>query len=150
ENPRRILEHEVADGNFLPEDDREFLGLKKLKHALLREKIGSEERRGVEFQDFELPHNLFCRTSAGELVPGGNVSVMVLIPTGYSKAKLDSWYLSPTVFLANGQQPDRANSEQELFGRKWQFWSRHLDECAWRDGIDGLETYLQYIRKGLR
>ena len=140
----------MVDGSFLPEDDQEFLRVKGLKHVPLREKIGNEERRGVEFPGFELPPNLFRRSAAGALVPGGDVSVMVLIPKGYSKAKLDSWYVSPPVFLANGQQPDRANSETELFGRKWQFWSRHLADDEWRDGVDGLETYLQYIRVGLR
>jgi len=54
------------------------------------------------------------------------------------------------VYLANGQAANCAGSEAELFGRKWQFWSRHLTDAEWRDGIDGLETYLQYVQSGLR
>jgi hypothetical protein len=139
----------MADGSFLPEDDQDFLRLKAIKHALLQEDANGEKRYGVEFLDFPLPGNLYLRKD-NILTAGGNVSLMVLIPKGYAKARLDSWYVLPAVFLANGQPADRAGGETALFGRTWQFWSRHLSDSEWRDGIDGLETYLQYIRSGLR
>lgn len=139
----------MADGSFLPEDDQDFLRLKGIKHVLLEEDVGGDKRRGVEFPDFVLPPNLYVRKD-GNLIAGASVSVLVLIPKGYAKTQLDSWYVLPAVFLAGGQAADRANGESELFGRKWQFWSRHLAAGEWREGIDGLETYLQYIRSGLR
>jgi Prokaryotic E2 family E len=139
----------MADGSFLPEEDQDFLRAKSLKHALLREEVGTEERRGIEFLDFLLPPNLYLRKE-GALVAGGNVSLLVVIPKGYAKVRLDSWYVSPPVYRADGSPADCAGSESDLFGRKWQFWSRHLTESEWRDGADGLEVYLQYIRSGLR
>lgn len=140
----------MPDGGFLPEEDQDFLRLKSIKHALLEEATPDGEKRyGVEFLEFPLPTNLFRREGA-VLVPGGTVNVLVLIPKGYSKVRLDSWYVQPFVYLAGGQTAECAGGESELFGRKWQFWSRHLTEAEWRVGIDGLETYLQYIRSGLR
>jgi len=140
----------MADGNFLPEEDQVYLRAKTIPHSLLREMIGpQEDRRGIEFPDFQLPANLFQRRD-GQLVAGGSVSVLVLIPKGYAQVRLDSWYVSPPVFLANGSSADRAGSEVQLFGRRWQFWSRHLQDGEWRAGIDGLETYLQYVHAGLR
>lgn len=140
----------MAGGSFLPEDDQDFLRVKGIKHTLREEDVGNgEKRRGVEFPEFALPPNLCLRKNGG-LVAGGTVDVLVLIPLGYAKTRLDSWYVSPAALLASGQLPDRANSEAVLFGRTWQFWSRHLADGEWREGVDGLETYLQYIRGGLR
>lgn len=139
----------MADGNFLPEVDRDFLAIKEIQYVCHVEEHGGEQRRGVEFLNFALPSNLFTRKD-GALVPAEVASVLVLIPKGYAAVRLDSWYLSPGVFLANGQPANCAGSEQQLFSRTWQFWSRHLVDADWRDGIDGLETYLDYIRAGLR
>jgi hypothetical protein len=140
----------MADGNFLPEEDLDYLASKALPHRLLEETLpNGEKRRGIEFSEFQLPPNLYVRRD-GELVAGAKVSLMVMIPKGYQETKLDSWYVSPNVYLANGCPADRANGEADLFGRRWQFWSRHLVDHEWRAGIDGLETYLQYIKVGLR
>jgi hypothetical protein len=140
----------MADGSFLPEDDQDFLQLKGIKHALHEEDVpGGEKRRGVEFLEFPLPPNLYTRQD-GNLVATANVSILVLIPKGYAKTKLDSWYIHPAVFLSGGQTANCAGVESDVFGRKWQFWSRHLADGEWREGIDGLETYLQYIHGGLR
>jgi hypothetical protein len=139
----------MSEACFLPEDDQEFLKSKGLKFSLLRETIGAEERRGIEFSEFTVPSNLFRREN-GMLVPGAIVSLLVLIPKGYSRVRLDSWYIAPAVFLANGEAAINAGSESELFGRRWQFWSRHLGDNEWRDGVDGLRTYLQYVHAGLR
>jgi E2/UBC family protein E len=141
----------MATASFLPEDDQDFLQIKGIKHTLHEEDIGNGERRyGVEFIEQPLPPNLYVRSGNGHLVPGSTVSVLVLIPKGYAKTQLDSWYVFPAVFLGDGQAADRANGEAALFGRTWQFWSRHLASGEWREGVDGLETYLQYIRSGLR
>lgn len=139
----------MADGNFLPEADQDFLLAKEINYDLLSEQAGDELRRGVEFLDFPLPENLFIRKD-GQLLGGQTVSVMVLIPKGYDKARLDSWHVWPPAFLANGQPANCASAETTLFSRPWQFWSRHLDAKDWREGIDGLETYFNYIQSGLR
>jgi hypothetical protein len=140
----------MTDEPFLPEDDQDFLRKKGVPHRFHSEGQGDALRRAIEFVDFTVPPNLFKRDANGPIVPACKAHILVLIPKGYSKAKLDSWYVQPALMLANGTLVDRANSQQDMFGRSWQFWSRHLDEKEWRPGIYGLETYLQYIRAGLR
>lgn len=135
--------------NFLPEDDQDFLRLKAIAHRLLSDGDGPDARRAVEFPGFQLPPNL-CQRQNGALVPGGTATLMVLIPRGYAKTRLDSWYVKPNLFLPCGGLIDCASSEADLFGDTWQFWSRHLTDDEWRPDVDGLETYLQYIRSGLR
>jgi hypothetical protein len=76
--------------------------------------------------------------------------ILVLIPKGYSKTKLDSWYVRPALKLSNGLPVAATGDDQDLFQQKWQFWSRHLDDKEWRPGTDNIEIYLQYIRAGLR
>jgi len=139
----------MTEANFLPEDDQDFLRLKAISHRLLSEGSGQNIRRAVAFPGFQVPSNL-CQKQNGLLVPGGTTTVLVLIPTGYAKTKLDSWYVRPGLFMPGGGLIDRAGSEADLFGDKWQFWSRHLDDGEWRPDVDGLETYIQYIRAGLR
>jgi Prokaryotic E2 family E len=140
----------MTDEPFLPEDDQDFLRKRGVSHRFHTEGQGDALRRAIEFIDFAIPPNLFRRDTSASVVPAGTANILVLIPKGYSKAKLDSWYIRPALVLANGGFVDRANSEQDLFGQSWQFWSRHLDEHEWRPGVDGLEIYLQYIRAGLR
>lgn len=136
--------------NFLPEDDQDFLSRKAIKHRLLSEGENPNERRAVVFSEIEVPSNLCQRHTDGRLVAGGSADILVLIPKGYAKTRLDSWYVKPNLYLPGGDFIDRAGSETSLFGDTWQFWSRHLAEEEWRPDIDGLETYLQYIRAGLR
>lgn len=134
---------------FLPEDDQVFLAQKSLRYSLREEPASQDVRRGVEFPEFEVPANL-ARKENGQPVAGGHVRLLVLIPSGYPKVRLDSWYVSPGLFHLDGREVDRANGQQVLFGENWQFWSRHLTNEEWRADSDGLETYLQYIRSGLR
>jgi hypothetical protein len=133
---------------FLPEADQEFLAHKGLRYELKSELPG-DERRAIEFPDFEVPANLARRDGAA-LVPGGTARLLVLVPTGYAKVKLDSWYTFPRLYLLDGREVDRATGSQDMFGVSWQFWSRHLTDAEWRADVDGLETYLQYIRAGLK
>lgn len=140
----------MSDTFFLPEDDQDYLRRKAIPYRLRSEGQGDALRRAVEFTDFIIPPNLFKRDGAGQLVPAGTANVLVLIPKGYAKTKLDSWYLKPALLRADGGFADRATGQPDLFGESWQFWSRHLEDAEWRPGTDGLEIYLQYIRAGLR
>lgn len=135
--------------NFLPEEDQTFLRERSIPYQLLTEQVAGEARRGIAFLNIEIPSGL-CHQQGGALVAGGYATVLVLIPKGYSKTRLDSWYVDPPLVQADGKSIDRATGLQPLFGRDWQFWSRHLTDQEWRPDVDGLETYLQYIRAGLR
>ena len=134
--------------NFLPAEDQDFLRDKQIAYELLREGSCAEGARGILFTSFQTPSNLFANDN-GKLVAAPAVDLMVPIPKGYARTRLDSWYVWPRLYLANGQTADRAGSETSMFGRPWQFWSRHLTDSEWREG-DGFETYLQYIKSGLR
>jgi len=136
--------------NALPEEDVEYLQNKGVKYELVAEKDpNGNERRGVLFPDFEVPGNLGTRKD-GTFVSCEHCELLIIIPQGYATTRLDSFYTIPHLKRKDGSEPDRANSETKLFGRSWQFWSRHLDEKDWRVGIDGLSTYCSYIAGELR
>lgn len=136
--------------SFLPEEDQEFLDGNEIKYQLLIEKMpNGAERRGVLFPGFALVGNLRMQ-KGGTWVPCGACDLLVLIPDGYSTSKLDSFYTSPRLKRSDGNDPNRASGETQVFGRSWQFWSRHIDDKEWRVGVDGLRTYLCYVRSELR
>ncbi|MEI9951914.1 MAG: E2/UBC family protein [Pseudomonadota bacterium] len=135
---------------FLPEDDRIYLAEKEIRYELFSEETGpGSTRDAVMFPQFEFEGALF-RLDGNLLVPAVRGDLLILIPSGYATTKLDSFYTIPRLKRADGTEPSAASGEQELFARKWQFWSRHLDDKDWRDGIDGLSTYLEYVRRELR
>jgi hypothetical protein len=136
--------------SFLPEEDREFLADKGIKHQLMTEKTADgAERCGVVFPEFAFGGNLRVQ-SENALVVCGSCDVLVLIPAGYSTTKLDSFYTLPRLRRPDGTDPQSTSPENPLFENVWQFWSRHLDDKDWRVGIDGLCTYINYIRRELR
>lgn len=136
--------------SFLPEEDQEFLGENGIKYQELLEKMpNSQERRGVLFSGFSFSSNL--RTmNGGSLVKAEACDLLVVIPDGYSTTKLDSFYTIPKLKSADGRDPQNATVDSVLFGKSWQFWSRHLDNNDWRVGIDSLRTFISYIRGELR
>jgi hypothetical protein len=132
--------------NFLPEDDVAYLAAKALKYELRSETApDGTVRRGVVFPEFSFHGRLFrSRESALESI--SQCELLVVIPTGYSTTKLDSFYTFPHLKRHDGADPDRATGQEMWFGQTRQFWSRHLADGDWRNGIDGLETYLRYVR----
>jgi len=137
--------------NFsLPEDDKEYLDNKALKYELLTESLPNNmERHGVLFPSFEFTGNLFV-TEDSQLTQCRTCQLLILIPDGYATTKLDSFYTNPRLKRADGLEPDRATAENEFFGRKWQFWSRHLQDGEWRPGVDGLNTFILYVLRELK
>jgi hypothetical protein len=135
--------------SFLPEEDQEFLDSNGIKYELLTESSGGAERRGVLFPGFGIAGNLWMQKE-GALVVCESCDLLVLVPDGYATTKLDSFCTLPRLKRPDGGDPQAANGEMTLFERAWQFWSRHLDDKEWRVGIDGLRTYLSYIRGELR
>lgn len=136
---------------FLPEDDLEFLSLKQVPFEEIAEtQPGVGHRRGVIFRSLSFEGRLHVRGADGSWAPCASCDVLILIPTGYATTRLDSFYTVPQLALPGGGPPNCATTETTLFGRQWQFWSRHLADGEWRPGVDGLETYLQYIRRELK
>jgi Prokaryotic E2 family E len=136
--------------SFLPEDDRAYLSAKQISYEPKEEKLPDGTiRRGVVFPTFVLGANLY-QVEATRLILCAVARVLIIIPKGYATTRLDSFYTSPRLKRADGTEPNRATGNETLFGEKWQFWSRHLTKGEWRPGIDGLETYLQYVTVELR
>lgn len=136
--------------NFLPEDDLDYLQSKALAFEPLMEDLPDGKiRRGVRISDFKIPGNLRCYEN-GAISPRETCDLLVIIPDGYATTKLDSFYTSPWLKRPDGANPDRATGETPMFGRTWQFWSRHLDDNDWRVGVDGLATFLNIIQSELR
>jgi hypothetical protein len=130
---------------FLPEDDRTYLLEKQIVFEAKEETLPDQTiRRGVIFPTFTLGAQLY-ESVGGQLALCPIAKVLVLVPKGYSTTKLDSFYTSPHLKRPDGKDPDRATGSEQLFGEQWQFWSRHLADGEWRPGIDGFDTYLQYI-----
>ena len=135
---------------FLPKADRDYLQTKGIDFELRVERIpDGSERKGVVFPQFDFEGELYSIVD-GKPLKVAQCMLLILIPSGYATTKLDSFYSSPGLRRADGGMPAQAASEQELFGVRWQFWSRHLEDKEWRVGVDGLETYLQYVRAALR
>ena len=83
-------------------------------------------------------------------MPCVSCDLLILIPSGYPTTKLDSFYTIPRLKRPDGTDPAAANGENELFGKKWQFWSRHLDDKDWVPDRDGLNSYISYVHQALR
>jgi len=77
-----------------------------------------------------------------------SVDLLVRIPAGYPNARLDMFWTSPQVLLANRQTPRTANVNEVHGGRNWQRWSRHWTS-PWRPGTDGLDTFIASVRNEL-
>jgi hypothetical protein len=136
--------------SFLPEEDVEFLDGNGITYELLSETMPDGTlRRGVLLPRFAFAGNLRTQKD-GAWVPCGTCDLLILIPDGYATTKLDSFYTLPRLKRVDGADPQNANGECQLFGKTWQFWSRHLDDRDWRVGIDGLRTFLTYVRGELR
>lgn len=78
------------------------------------------------------------------------VELLIQVPDGYPDAKLDMWWVFPSVtFSATNAEPHGSEQKQPFSaftpepGRVWQRFSRHPN---WRVGVDDLHTYLTTIR----
>ena len=136
--------------SFLPEEDQEFLESNGIVHEPVTEKTpDGTERRGVLFPGFAFTSNLHTMQN-GALAPCSECDLLVLVPDQYATTKLDSFYTVPRLKRADGSDPQNATGDTPMFGKTWQFWSRHLNDADWRVGVDGLRTFLSYIRSELR
>jgi hypothetical protein len=136
--------------SFLPEEDQEFLCENGIQYQELIENTpDGKERRGLQFPAFSFSGDL--RTmNGGSLVKVDACDLLVMITDGYATTKLDSFYTIPKLKRPDGNDPQNATGDSALFGKTWQFWSRHLADEDWRVGIDGLRTFISYIRGELR
>lgn len=87
-------------------------------------------------------------------VPGGynhdQVSVAVLISSGYPEAQLDMVFFNPALARLDGKAIKATQAKQQLDGKEWQRWSRHRTaQNPWRPGVDNIETHFLLINDWL-
>ena len=119
----------------LPPSDTAFLAERDIDHQV----VGDAGMTCVVLPSWPLPQG-FDRDSS---------DLLIRLHPGYPDVAPDMWWFAPGVHLASGAALPRTNVVETYFGRKWQRWSRHLNDGQWRSGIDGLESFLALIRQDL-
>lgn len=128
---------QLKDKVFLPEFDREYLNSKGYSF----EEIVDGGNNGLIIRNFELPNNKYNHEIA---------NLLIFIPQGYPETRPDMWYFSPEILLKpNNSSPKATESRQNFNGVTWQRWSRHYPAEEWRQGVDGIHTYLKKIKVAL-
>ena len=76
-----------------------------------------------------------------------DVTLLVVVPSGYPHVNLDCFYTDAELLLASGADP--ANSSlQSVFGRQLRWFSWHLS--AWDPTTVTLDRYLRFCEARLR
>lgn len=72
------------------------------------------------------------------------VDLCLILAFGFPETQPDMFWVDPWVML-HGQRPATADQPQQIVGRNWQRFSRHLPGGAWRPGIDNLQSWVSAI-----
>jgi hypothetical protein len=123
-------------GPRLPETDEQYLAAKGISHELLP---GASEI-------FFVAKNLAV---SAERYDRAETDLMIRIPNAYPNAGLDMFYVDPPLQLRTGGYPVSAEVFENLAGRRWQRFSRHL-ATPWRPGVDGIGSFLALVLTELR
>ena len=120
----------------LPEADETFLD----GFGLVWETLVEANLRWLVLRDFSIPKG-FNRDAA---------DVAILIQPAYPPGVIDSAYISPPLDRVDGRPIPNATGEQQIEGRKWQFWSRHrTPDNPWIDGEDDLSSHIHWMQSWL-
>ena len=120
---------------MLPSDEREYLQ--------------------TEFPDFfeRIENQMICIIIANFPVPTGltpaESDLLLRLAAGYPDVSPDMWWFDPPVLRPDGKAIPQTQVQEQHLGRKWQRWSRHLDQGLWRPGVDSLASYLTLVRREL-
>lgn len=87
----------------------------------------------VVLPDFRVPEGFEPRT----------VEMLLMLPFGFPETQPDMFWVSPRVTL-RGAAPQATEITQQILGRAWQRFSRHLAAGAWRSG-DNLKSWVTLI-----
>jgi len=130
----------------LPLRDEEYLNAKGLDWRLHEDREGywlAISSVGFDIKQFDREAEQGKPTRVDS-----SVELLIRIPSQYPQAKLDMFWVSPTLRIKDSAAyPNRADHFENHLGRKWQRFSRHLQ--SWRAGIDGLPMYLSLITRVL-
>lgn len=76
------------------------------------------------------------------------VDILITLPSGYNDLGPDMFWCDPPVCRADGQTIAGTEVRQDIAGRTWQRWSRHIGG-GWRPGIDNLASYIAYVKRAI-
>ena len=97
--------------------------------------------------------NMTCVLLPGFSLPPGfdqtHSDLLLRFNAGYPDVAPDMWWFDPPVRRSDGHAIQATDVTEQYLGRKWQRWSRHLNNGQWRSGLDGLESFLALIRREL-
>jgi len=78
------------------------------------------------------------------------VDLAVEIPTSYPDAQLDMFFVHPALTLANGGSIGQTEIRQNILGKVYQRWSRHLNGITrWNPSTDSVITHLAVVEESL-
>jgi hypothetical protein len=118
----------------LPEPDQNYLSERWPGHSITTE----DNQVVVVLPGFCLPEGFEPRT----------VEMLLMLPFGFPETPPDMFWVSPRVTL-RGAPPQTAELTQQIIGRAWQRFSRHLPAGAWRPG-DNLKSWVTMINTMLQ
>jgi hypothetical protein len=87
------------------------------------------------------------------LPPGyqsASADLLLRLSPGYPDVPLDMWWFDPGVIRTDNQAIPQTQVPEQILGRVWQRWSRHLNPGDWKPGVDGVQSFLARIRADLR
>ena len=115
---------------MLPEPDISYLAARWPGHTITQEGASVI----VVLAGYELPAGFQPR----------HVDLCLMLPFGFPETQPDMFWANPTVTL-HGRPPAATEITQQIIGRTWQRFSRHLPAGAWRPGIDNLQSWVSMI-----
>jgi len=121
---------------MLTDEDREYLSGLGYQFEV------TEEGRwtNLVLKDYRLPAGFDHATT----------DLLVRLQAGFPDSPPDMFWVDPEVRLTRtGAHPNAASNFETYIGRRWQRFSRHLAQGAWRPGIDDLSTWLAAIKQKL-
>jgi hypothetical protein len=116
----------------LPLHDARFLDQSGIPYRTFDDSTGM---LNVELLNFPLPGGLSA----------DRANVLFRLSANYPDAPPDMWWMIPHLTTGQGGVIAATESIEVHDGRSWQRWSRHLDQGAWRPGVDSLESYIQLL-----
>jgi len=118
----------------LANDDAAYLASLGITHSVSSDDSGLL----VVLHEFEVPAGLEPR----------HTDVLIRLPSGFPDAAPDMFWCDPPLQKSGGSPPPGTEGRGTFLGRTWQRWSRHIGG-NWRPGMDGLASYLAYLRRCL-
>lgn len=115
---------------MLPDQDMAYLAARWPGYSIAQEGTSVV----VILRDYELPAGFAPQ----------RIELCLLLPFGFPETQPDMFWADPAVTL-HGRPPAATEVTQQIAGRSWQRFSRHLAAGAWRAGMDNLQSWISMI-----